>query len=65
MFTVKQARQYAGFTQEQMAEKLGMTRSSYMYLEKHSDRATVVQAKAISEITGIAFDNLFFAADST
>jgi len=65
LFTVKQARQYAGFTQDQMAEKLGISRSSYIYLEKHPDRATVAQAKSISAITGIDFDNLFFEANST
>lgn len=65
MFTLKQARQYAGFTQRGMAEKLGISRSSYIYLEKHPDRATIGQAQAISEITGISFDDLFFAPDST
>ena len=65
MFTVKQARQYAGYTQEQMAEKLGITRAAYMYLEKHPDRATVAQAKEISSITGIALDNIFFTQNST
>lgn len=65
MFTVKQARRYAGYTQRNMAEKLGISRSSYINLEKHPDRITVGQAQAISEITGIAFDDLFFALDST
>lgn len=60
MFTVKQARQYAGLTQAQMAEKLGISRSSYIWLEAHPDRTTVAQAKKISEITGISFDDLFF-----
>lgn len=60
MFTVKQARQYAGLTQAQMAEKLGITRSSYMYLEKHPDKTTIAQAKAISDVTGISLDDLFF-----
>lgn len=60
MFTVKQARQYAGLTQAQMAEKLGISRSSYIWLEAHPDRTTVTQAKKISEVTGISFDDLFF-----
>ena len=60
MFTIKQARQYAGLTQAQMAEKLGITRSSYMYLEKHPDKTTITQAKAISDVTGIPLDDLFF-----
>lgn len=65
MFTIKQARQYAGYTQKKMAEKLGISRSSYIYLEKNPNRATVGQAQAISDATGIPFSDLFFATDST
>ena len=65
MFTVKQARQYSGYTQEQMAEHLGITRAAYMYLEKHPDRTTVEQAKRFCLITGIALDDIFFTQNST
>lgn len=65
MFTMKQARRYAGLTQVQMAEKLGISRSSYIWLEAHPERTTINQARAISEITGIALDDIFFVNDST
>lgn len=40
-FTVKQARQYAGFTQREMAEKLGVSRDTYRKIEMSPEDATV------------------------
>ena len=48
-FTVKQARQYAGFTQREMAEKLGISRDTYRKIEQSPECATVATAKRISE----------------
>ena len=48
-FTVKQARQYAGFTQREMAEKLGISRDTYRKIEQSPEDATVATAKRISE----------------
>ena len=63
-FTVKQARQYAGFTQREMAEKLGISRDTYRKIEQSPD-ATVATAKRISEVVGIPIDQIFFASAST
>lgn len=59
-YTVKQARQYAGLTQCQMAEKMGICRSSYRKIELNPELATVKQAKDISAITGVAYDLIIF-----
>lgn len=64
-YSVKQARQYAGLTQCQMAEKLRVSRDSYRNIEKNPERATIKQAKEISAITGIGVDSIFFAGDFT
>ena len=52
-FTVKQARAYSGLTQGEMAEKLGVSRATYMQIERDSSRATVKQINEIGKITGI------------
>lgn len=64
-FTVKQARQYAGFAQREMAEKLGISRDTYRKIEQSPEDATVATAKRISEVVGIPIDQIFFASAST
>ena len=64
-FTVKQARQYAGFTQREMAEKLGISRDTYRKIEQSPENATVATAKKISEVVDIPIDQIFFASLST
>ena len=64
-FTVKQARQYAGFAQREMAEKLGVSRDTYRKIEMSPEDATVAIAKKISEVVGIPIDQIFFADLST
>lgn len=58
-FTVKQARQYAGFTQREMAEKLGISRDTYRKIEQSPEDATIATAKRISEVVGIPIDQIF------
>lgn len=60
-FTVKQARMLAEKTQRQMAEMLGVCVDTYRSIELHPDTATVEQAKIISKVTGIPYDQIFFA----
>lgn len=64
-FTVRQARTHAGFSQAEMANFLGVDRSTYIKIEKDPMRATVRQINLISQITGIPFSDLFLLHDST
>ncbi len=64
-FSVKQARQYAGFTQLEMAKKLGVSRDTYRKIELSPETASVAIAKKISVIVGIPIDQIFFAQSST
>ena len=64
-FSVKQARQYAGFTQLEMAKKLGVSRDTYRKIELSPETASVALAKKISVIVGIPIDQFFFAQSST
>lgn len=64
-FSVKQARQYAGFTQIEMAQKLGVSRDTYRKIELSPETASVALAKKISAIVGIPIDQIFFTQNST
>lgn len=64
-FTIKQARSYAGLTQAEMAEKLGIHRSTYMKIENDPSIATLGQISRISEITGVTIDQIFLGYNST
>lgn len=64
-FSVKQARQYAGFTQVEMANKLGVSRDTYRKIELFPETASIALAKKISHIVGIPIDQIFFTKSST
>lgn len=64
-FSVKQARQYAGYTQMEMAQRLGVSRDTYRKIELSPETASVALAKKISEIVNIPIDQIFFAESST
>ncbi|GAB1798656.1 hypothetical protein PMEGAS228_51740 [Priestia megaterium] len=64
-FTLKQARLLKGFTQKELAEKLGIHTHTYSKMEKHPDDVTIGEAKKISEILGFSYDFIFFNDDST
>ena len=60
-FTIKQARNLRGMTQADMAEKLGIDRSTYIKIEKDVSRATVGQVNRIAAITEIPIENLILS----
>lgn len=64
-FTVKQARTYANMTQAEMADRLGVDRSTYIKIEKDVSRATVGQINRIAQITGISVANFLLNENST
>lgn len=63
--SLRAARQIKGLTQQEMAEKIGVCRHTYMKYENQPERVPVGVAKAISEITGVELDNIFFEHNST
>lgn len=65
MFTIAQARKYAGLTQEDIAKKLEIDRGTYIKIEKDPSRATVKQIGEISRITGIEIRDFLLPFDST
>lgn len=64
-FTVKQARQYAGFTQVEIAERLGISRDAYRRIELNPGSTPIELAQKFCQVVGIGIDQIFFARDST
>lgn len=64
-FTVKQARKYAGLTQEQAAKFIGVCRHRYMKIEKDPNEATVAELNCLSRITGIPLRDFILEQNST
>lgn len=59
-FTVKQARLYAGFTQQGISRKMGIDVGTYRRIEETPEKASVENAKKFCAITGIPIDQIFF-----
>lgn len=64
-FTLKQARQYAGFTQREMAQKLGISRDVYRKIEQFPEKTPIALAQKFSAAVGIDIDQIFFTNIST
>lgn len=64
-FTIKQARTYAGLTQEQTAKAMGICRHRYMKIEKDQNEATVAELNNLSRITGIPIRDFILVTNST
>ncbi|MCR1907087.1 helix-turn-helix transcriptional regulator [Intestinimonas butyriciproducens] len=64
-FTIKQARHFAGFTQAELAKRLGIARGTYIKIEKEPPRATIGQISKISALTGIPVGDIFLGCSST
>jgi len=62
--TLRKARIIAGLTQQQVADKLGISTPTYRNLERNPDRLTLKQALQLSEILGQPLDVLFFYASA-
>ena len=62
--TLKKARIIAGLTQQEVADKLGISTPTYRNLERNPERLTLKQAMQLSEILGQPLDVLFFYASA-
>ncbi len=65
ILTIKQARLLKGFTQNDMAQELNVHVQTYRNMENHPDEVTVGNAKKISDLLDISYDQIFFNDNST
>lgn len=58
--TIREVRVEAGITQQQMADKLGISRQQYANYEAHPERVTIEQARRICAVLGAEYERIFF-----
>lgn len=59
--TLAECRNNVGLTQEQVAERLGISRARYSQIENDPTTVTIRQAKAIAEIFGRSYSDIVFS----
>ncbi|MES5116048.1 helix-turn-helix transcriptional regulator [Lactobacillus iners] len=59
-FTIKQARNYTGKTQAEIAKELGVALPTYREYEHGNIQMKVEKAKLFAEIVNIPLDNIIF-----
>lgn len=64
-YSVRQARMLAGLSQQEIADRLNVHRTTYRKLEENPDLITIGQAREISRAVGVPLDDIFFAPNST
>lgn len=62
---IAQARIARGYTQEQVAKAIGVSRPTYINLETGKKEMTISQAEALSSVLRIGMDDLLGSADGT
>lgn len=58
--TLREAREEAGYSQQEMADELGVSRPTYAGIEANPDRATVLQARRICQLLSRSYERIFF-----
>lgn len=61
--TVKQARRSIGYTQKEMADKLGISQATYLKKERDVGQFKLGELVTICGITGVAFKDLILPQD--
>ena len=60
---IKRLRESLGFSQQHMADKLGMSRPSYDKVEAGTKELTVTEARKLSDELGAGFDTIFMNSE--
>ena len=63
--TLREVRKEVGFTQQYMADELGISRPTYMKIEEDPSEASVLQAKRICEILSKSYEGIFFGRNAS
>ena len=60
---LKEARIAANYTQQEVADQLGISRPTYISMEKKPDRVTIQDANRLANMFGVSVNDIFFATD--
>ena len=58
-----EARKQARYSQQAVADQLGISRQTYIRMEKNPDDITISDARALAELYGVSVEDIFFASD--
>lgn len=64
-FTLKQARNYAGFSQANIAQKLHVGLNTYRNYENGTSPMRIKTAEMFADLTGVPFDQIIFYSETT
>lgn len=64
-FTLKQARNYADFSQADMAKHLHVGLNTYRNYENGTTPMRIRTAEMFSDLTGVPFDQIIFYSETT
>ena len=62
---IVKARQARGYSQEQVASAIGVSRPTYINIETGKKELTISQAEALSSILRVGIDDILGASDET
>jgi len=57
---LREARQAAGLTQAEVADHLGISRPTYIKMEKRPEEVTISDAITLADLFGVKVDAIFF-----
>ena len=57
--TIVEARLSKGLTQQEVADMLGVSRPTYIRMEKHPEDMTIATSRLLSEILGMPLSDFF------
>lgn len=63
--SLRKAREDAGFSQQEMADELGVSRPTYANIEANPERATVLQARRICQLLSRSYEKIFFGRNAS
>lgn len=63
--TLRQAREEAGITQQQVADELGINVVTYRRIESDPSSATIAQAERICSILSTSYMRIFFGPNAS
>jgi len=58
--TLRQARKYRELTQSDMAKRLGISRDTYIKLERNPDKCTMGMVREISRVLDMPMNEIIF-----
>ena len=60
---ITEARKQARYSQQAVADQLGISRQTYIRMEKNPEDITIGDAKTLAELYGVSIEDIFFSQD--